>query len=882
MFSSLPQNSILIAPQHIHTLIRKKIIQEKKGIIGLHIYSLSTYLNIHTPQELLSKESFYFQCRKQLTPLSSSIHIYRNTYTSYPFIKQCSTFLEEMKYYQIHPSQLPIQTEAQKELQQILSTLYTIPNTMDSKQETLQKLLQTHLHNVYIYDTFFSYEEYLIVQQLLNSGAKLLKEEHKKGETSFFHSVNMRQEVEAMAQYIIEHQLCADDINITVCDEAYKPLIHQIFERYKIPFTILKQTLPSVFIKRFITLLKYHMNPCKQTLQACIDAHIWNLPHIYEYSEYTRIFHKHIHDSFHHLEDIQHTNQIINDYELHKLKTLQSYAQEVKEQLLPIIMNIEHATSYEQLFIHIYDIVVASFNSHTSLPTSVQTLQHILQDTLSYIHTNEDLSFLINILEDIQEQEYASTIQGIPITDLQSPLLPTPYNFILGSTQKNFPAFQTKQGIFDEAYIKQIPYPTMKERYDHHLSQMNTLYYRAQHMIVSYPMGTYEGKANEAALEMESFLQKKAKPYPLYTNYQEIPQSYTITSTTAKQLFTKDNVLKGSISAFERYIQCPFSYFLRYGLQIKDPVSYGFNESKVGTLSHHILESLTNEYGKEYVYATSEHILNILEQELSYMRHLYPNHEAFIMAMKQRLLENIMQNLAILKEMEEHSHLTPTKTEYSFIYDIMSSDIMIRLHGFIDRIDEAREFIRIIDYKSSIKSLKEQDVFSALQLQLVTYAIVARKHFQKDIVGAYYYSLKNENIPFHAGKMQRRPVSYIPLQTQDYEDAIYQTHRLQGWTMHEDIMAIDDTGTHIVGVSMQKDGLIKARKLYNLDVLEQHFHELYQTIGKRIIKGDIDCKPSEDACLFCNYKEICRYKGTSEKKELLVNIDESIYQKGGV
>ncbi len=882
MFSSLPQNSILIAPQHIHSLIRKKILQDKKGVIGLHIYSLSTYLNMHMPQELPSKESFYFQCQKHLASLSSHIHIYRNTYTSYHFIKQCSTFLEEMKRYQILPGQLPMQTDAQKEIKQILTVLYTLPNTIDNKLKALQKILKDNLHNVYIYDTFFSYEEYLIVQQLLTSGAKLLKEERKKPETSFFHSINMRQEVEAMAQYIINKNINANDINITVCDEAYKPLIHQIFERYAIPFTILKQSIPSVFIKRFIKLLEYHMSPNKKTLQACMDAHIWNIPHIYEYSEYTRIFQKHIHDSFHHLQHLHEPTQMMSEYELHKLKTLQSYAEEVKEELLDTIINIEHATSYEQLFVLIFDIVVASFASQPNLATSSQTLQRILQDTLSYIHTKEDLSFLIKILEDIQEQEHNSTYQGIPITDLHSPLLPTEYNFILGTTQKCFPAFQAKQGIFDEAYVKHIAYPTMKERYDYHLSQIDNLYYSAQHIVVSYPLGTYEGKANEVALEMESFLQKKAIPYPLITNYQAIPQSHTITSSTAQQLFTKDNVLKGSISAFERYIKCPFSYFLRYGLQIKEPIAYGFNESKIGTLSHFVLESLINEHGKQYVYATSEQILKILEHETSFMSNLYPNHEAFIKAMKQRLLQSIMQNLRILKDMEEHSHMKPIKTEYSFMYDIMSSDIIIRLQGFIDRIDEAREFIRIIDYKSSIKTLKEQDVFSALQLQLVTYAIIAKKKFQKDILGAYYYSLKNEYIPFHAGKMKRRPVEYIPLQNKDYEDMIYQTHRLQGWTMHEDIAAIDDNGSHIVGVSMQKDGVIKARKLYNINVLEHHFNDIYKTIGKRILSGKIDCKPSEDACLFCSYKEICRYKGASEKKELLVEIDEFIYQKGGV
>ena len=48
-----------------------------------------------------------------------------------------------------------------------------------------------------------------------------------------------------------------------------------------------------------------------------------------------------------------------------------------------------------------------------------------------------------------------------------------------------------------------------------------------------------------------------------------------------------------------------------------------------------------------------------------------------------------------------------------------------KLHGKIDRVDIAKcedgKYIRIIDYKSSVKNIDFSDIYGGLQLQLITY-----------------------------------------------------------------------------------------------------------------------------------------------------------------
>lgn len=63
-----------------------------------------------------------------------------------------------------------------------------------------------------------------------------------------------------------------------------------------------------------------------------------------------------------------------------------------------------------------------------------------------------------------------------------------------------------------------------------------------------------------------------------------------------------------------------------------------------------------------------------------------------------------------------------------------------------DRIDTCLNDLRILDYKSSAKTLSEARVKAGLQLQLLTYLIIAVRKLGLQPAGAYYCSLKNETI----------------------------------------------------------------------------------------------------------------------------------------
>ena len=99
--------------------------------------------------------------------------------------------------------------------------------------------------------------------------------------------------------------------------------------------------------------------------------------------------------------------------------------------------------------------------------------------------------------------------------------------------------------------------------------------------------------------------------------------------------------------------------------------------------------------------------------------------------------------------------------------------------------------------------------------------------------------------------------------------------------MSKNLSLIDDEGTHITGIRCNKDEEIVSSKLYNLDTLETYFNKIYKIIGNRILNGDISIEPSEHACDYCAYHEICKFHGLPFERKPLIEKDDAIYWNGG-
>ncbi len=866
IFSNIKRPCTIIAPSHLHQEIRRQILQDTNGCIGIRILSLQAFLEKHQTNTIHPLQ-LILSYREQLKNFPT--HIFASIDQSLDFLKQCQRFIQEMKLYGCTTEDMPNHNQTQKELKEIISKLYPIQTNQDLENEAFKTI--ANIKQVYILDTLWSYEDHFRIQKLYKQGAKKLAYPKKTVHTSYVYSINKRKEVEAAAQHIIQKHMDAHQIRIAVCDDSYLPLIKQVFTRYHIPFTNRKQSKASNISIQYQRYFQYCQEPTTANLIDLIHAETESSHLQKDFLEYLQIFQKSFEDSFTHIKENATPSQLITQFDIDRLRQLEINAQTFKEQRKPKLKRLQTTKDPKELCLLIDEYV--RMDTHREQDSAIfKSIHQTLETYLPYFHDQRDIPFLIELLKDIKEQETSNHSYGVSVTTMKEPYINGNICMVFGATQSNYPAYPIKTGLFNESYIQNLPsYPSLQVRNHIHRTQLETCLSTFDELRISYPIASYQGKTNESALEMDQFTGQMAQmKEPIEYNH--------ITSTTHKldpaishKLFIKDQKLYGSISAFERYMKCPFSYFLTYGLKIREPIEYEFSQSRIGTLTHYILETIVNRHGKDYPHVLLTEIEALMDEQLHHMVQIYPTFQLQLPLLKQRLMNTIQYNLNYMKEMEAHAHIAPYACEHEFWWDIPTKqNITLCMHGFIDRIDASEGYIRIIDYKSSPKSLSLSDVQAGLQLQLLAYALYAKETFQKEVLGVYYYSFLIDTLSAAAGKMKRRPITYVKYNREDYQTQKKARHRLNGWTFHKDADILDDDGTHILGLRKNKDGDIVIRTIHNLDEYKEQFQTMMNTITESILNGHIACEPIKDACTFCKFQSICRFHGFWRKPQPLI------------
>lgn len=268
----LRMGDIIVAPSYLHPFLREQLIEENQGCIGIHLHSFYSLLTSWQKEEPQGEIAIISQYRKLIKEMLPSLSIYKETASSLPFLQECYAFIEDMKTWDISIDQLPRETASQKELYAILFPLYPITTSADIQKKTLEKRIHHDFSNIYLYDASFSLKEQKLVDFFIEHGAKHIPMQPVCQKKQFYHAVNKRQEIEGCAQYILQHDISAQDIQITLTDTTYAPIVKQIFERYKIPHTFLSNSHTSIITKRFHALFQYYLRQDEKHFLNCLDC----------------------------------------------------------------------------------------------------------------------------------------------------------------------------------------------------------------------------------------------------------------------------------------------------------------------------------------------------------------------------------------------------------------------------------------------------------------------------------------------------------------------------------------------------------------------------------------------------------------------------------
>jgi len=190
----------------------------------------------------------------------------------------------------------------------------------------------------------------------------------------------------------------------------------------------------------------------------------------------------------------------------------------------------------------------------------------------------------------------------------------------------------------------------------------------------------------------------------------------------------------------EKYSECPFSYFIQYGLKANERREYDFTPPDLGIFVHNILEIFSKELSKDrlswreidnrYIHEKGS---IIVDEMVKVIPGYILNSSARYKYLAFRLKKMVTNAINIISHHIKNGSFEPSDYEVQFGLDgkyppikiVLENGEEINLIGQIDRIDELEKgdekYIRIIDYKSGTKSMSLTDVYYGLQLQLMVY-----------------------------------------------------------------------------------------------------------------------------------------------------------------
>ena len=390
----------------------------------------------------------------------------------------------------------------------------------------------------------------------------------------------------------------------------------------------------------------------------------------------------------------------------------------------------------------------------------------------------------------------------------------------------------------------------------------------------------YEGYTNERKRLLDVVKYALLSP-------SDIQKGDSIGKALAQAIYGKKIV--GSVTRLETYADCAYQYFLKYGLKLSEREEFAFEASDLGTIFHASLSEYTklmDEEGIIWKDISDEDEKRLIEQAVEtsvakeHMAKMYTTARTAYMVTR---IKRIMgRTVEVLKKQLQHGEFTPKYFEVDFdtLGDLNSLNIrlsdeeVMRLKGRIDRVDTAEFddgiYVKIMDYKSSNKSMNLLAVYEGRQLQLLTYLNAVLESESANATSAGQKVIPAGVLYYH---IDDPVVKDKDVKDGDVKSAIMKKLRLKGLVNSDGQIPemIDrdlDKGSEVLMVLRKKDGEFKASGQLvtgsEFDLLSRYVNHKIKEIGLEILSGNIAVpKPdgkkrrTKPECKYCDYVSVC-------------------------
>ncbi len=366
--------------------------------------------------------------------------------------------------------------------------------------------------------------------------------------------------------------------------------------------------------------------------------------------------------------------------------------------------------------------------------------------------------------------------------------------------------------------------------------------------------------------------------------------SEPLSPDVVEQMYT--NTISGSVSQIEMFNRCPFSYFSKYGLQLKERPVYQFDAPQLGTFFHESIKTVADELtvnGLSWKELNHDYCEYLAERAAEKIAPFLQNKLLFsserMRFLKYKFTEVIKKTTVAISQQSKESEFTPVGFEIPFgTTDALIPPMIIpldngkqmALNGRIDRVDYLADqqtgqgFLSVIDYKSRGMALNYAEIYAGISMQLLTYLGVVVKHSDKLVMpgmapaGALYFHMHNPMIAEQS----------TPLDPSALERTWMKDFKMSGLLLSDlEVLQKMDTGlsgqshSDILPVAFKKDGghssHSKVATSEQISLLMKHTEHIYQRSGNQILAGHTEINPyqmkNRNNCTFCDYKTICQF-----------------------
>lgn len=383
---------------------------------------------------------------------------------------------------------------------------------------------------------------------------------------------------------------------------------------------------------------------------------------------------------------------------------------------------------------------------------------------------------------------------------------------------------------------------------------------------------------------------KKAIKGENYTNNPERISRENLERMYGDTIFT-------SISRLEQYRRCPFSFYLKYGLNINEKDTFEIQSIDTGTFMHDVIDSFFGKIQdeginiKEIKEEQLERIVKeIVEEKLKLNKNYIFSSTAKFRTLTYRLTRVLLKAMKYIVQSIQKSDFEILGHEIEFgkvggypaIEVKLDDGKKVEITGKIDRVDVLKtsdgQYVRIIDYKSSTKDIDLDEVVAGLQIQLLTYMDAVTKIEDFMPAGALYFNLIEPVI-----KADRTTTK------EDIEEQIRKQFKMKGIVL-SDINIIrkmdkelDKGASNIIPVYIDSKDNISTQKSScatqeEFEKLQEYTLKTIKEIAKEIFEGIIDIKPyyknKKTGCDYCNYKAICQFNSNNNKYNYIRHFEE--------